>query len=102
LRSIIVGWTPFGWLFSITLIPYFWWKYNFLFTSTFLEKQQGRRTSAGCILIFMFLRKKHKDKRFWNQSQQAFPKFDLLFISLWIQFAFITIRNASLFTLERR
>ena len=28
-RSLILGLTPFGWLPSITLTPYLWWKYNF-------------------------------------------------------------------------
>jgi hypothetical protein len=29
LRSPIFGFTPFDWLFSITLTPYLWWEYIF-------------------------------------------------------------------------
>jgi hypothetical protein len=32
LRSFIFGLTPFGWLHSFTLTPYFWWECHFWFT----------------------------------------------------------------------
>jgi hypothetical protein len=49
LRSIICSLTPFGWLRSFTLSPYFWWEYCVLFTPTFSGGQLGRKTRAGCM-----------------------------------------------------
>jgi hypothetical protein len=49
LHCFIFGLTPFGWLCSIILTPYFWWKYHFLFTLTFSGMQLGCKTRAGCI-----------------------------------------------------
>jgi hypothetical protein len=48
--------TSFGSLCSFTLVPYFWWEYNFLFLPfsfifTFSGMQKGHETRAGCILL---------------------------------------------------
>jgi hypothetical protein len=41
------------------------------------------------ILIFTFLDSILEDKRFCTEWQQAFPDFNLLFISSWTEFWFI-------------
>jgi len=41
-----------------------------------------------CIFIFTFLDSKREDKRFCTEWQQAFPGFNLLLISSWIEFWF--------------
>jgi hypothetical protein len=43
LRSLIFGLTPFGWLLFIVLTSYFWWEYNFLFTTFFALSFWGNK-----------------------------------------------------------
>jgi hypothetical protein len=40
------------------------------------------------ILMSKFLGRRREDKRLWKEWQQAFPTFNLLFISSWAQFWF--------------
>jgi hypothetical protein len=37
-------------------------------------------------LIFTFLDSKQNDRKLWSEWQQAFPKFELLLIPMWMQF----------------
>jgi hypothetical protein len=43
------------------------------------------------ILIFTLLYSELEDKRFCAEWQQAFPDFNLLFISLWMQFWCVSV-----------
>jgi hypothetical protein len=57
LRYFIFGLTPFGWLHSSMLTPYFSWGYDFLcapssFMPSFSGMQLGHKTRAGCIVTF--------------------------------------------------
>ena len=54
--SFIFGLKPFGWLRLMTLKPYFWWTYHFLytpflFTLTYSGKQLGRNAKTRCLLF---------------------------------------------------
>jgi hypothetical protein len=49
LRSLIFCLTPFVWLHSVTLISYFWWEYNFWFTTTFSGRQLERKIRGAWI-----------------------------------------------------
>jgi len=48
IHSLIFGWTPFGWLRSITVTPCFWWEYYFWFMPTCQGTQTGRKARFGC------------------------------------------------------
>jgi hypothetical protein len=48
LHFLISCLTLVGWLRSITLTPYFWREYHFLFTYNFSGTKLGRKTRAGC------------------------------------------------------
>jgi hypothetical protein len=43
------------------------------------------------ILIFKFLERRLEEKRLWTEWTKAFPKFNLLLISLWMQLWFATV-----------
>jgi hypothetical protein len=43
------------------------------------------------ILTFTLLDSRREGNRLWTDSQQAFPEFDLLSASSWIQFCFISV-----------
>ena len=49
-----------------------------------------------CILIFKFLYNKPEDKRFYIEWYQAFPDFNLLLISSWIEFWFVRFASTYL------
>jgi hypothetical protein len=40
--------------------------------------------------MFTFLKRRLEDKNLWTEWQKAFPEFNLLLISSWIQFCFVT------------
>lgn len=50
LLTLIFSITPFAWLYSILLTPYFRWVYHSLFMPTVLGMQLGCKTRAGCTL----------------------------------------------------
>jgi hypothetical protein len=43
------------------------------------------------ILIFKFLSRKWEDKIFWSELWKEFYEFNLLLISFWMQFWFVTV-----------
>jgi len=46
--SLIFSLTPFGWLSSITPIPYLWWAYQSWFIPTFSGMQLGHKVRTAC------------------------------------------------------
>jgi hypothetical protein len=55
------------------------------------HRKQRVRLCLFFILIFKSLKRRRQDRRFWAEWYQTFPEFNMLLISLWMQFWFATI-----------
>ena len=76
LHFLISSLTPFGWLCSIMLPPYFWWQYHFWFMPTFSEMQLGHKTRAG--YNFSSHNNSFHQQIIWkNKKSGCFPKTEL-------------------------
>jgi hypothetical protein len=58
---------------------------------SFTPIQKAGKIVVLYILIVKFLESKWEDKILWTDWPQAFPEFNLLLISLWMQFWFVTV-----------
>jgi hypothetical protein len=63
---------------------------------SFTPIQKNRQHYCSVYLNLKFLDSKLEDKRFFTEWQQAFPDFNLFFISPWIQFWCVNPLNAQL------
>jgi hypothetical protein len=57
----------------------------------YCQRSSFRQNYNLYFLIFTFLDSRREDESFWTEWQQALPEFNLLLISSWIKFWFVTV-----------